>query len=414
MLGTRKGRSRLTAFVGLIGMAAVAATAAGCAWGPGSPSSGPSSSPSRAAATAVPTTTPSAHASPTTVPGEPWAGIAWSSAATANLPWDGEPDQLVDWKGGYLGLGAAGGHTVVARSSDLVDWEVTASGDEVPFEANGFSQLIAGPDLLVAIHPKDGITRAGLWTSADGATWAASSSTPSGFTDLTGAAVGKEGILALAYLGWQKPAMWLSQTGKDWKQVDMSGPEFASANLNAVFAVRGGFVVTGGLGGSEPAGIGDPGGRPCAWWSADGLRWTLASVPQMGQAMRMSTVYPAARGYVAEGFRMGLWSSADGRKWNALSKTPWNAANFDVTFYADGDHVVALTSPLGADGPVAMWSTVDGSNWQALPMSGGRGISDHLPDKVLVTADGVVFLETSTDSGDRHVLVLRARAVLSQ
>jgi hypothetical protein len=414
---------------GLALLAATAALVSAC--GPGSaPTASASASPG-ARPTTSPTTASPAVARPTPPgPDQPWGGLVWLDPVSADVPWGHLPKSLIPWQGQFVALDRAGddgsGEMVLAASRDLIEWTVLARDTAAPFRGAGPGVLLAGPAGLVALGPGDlssppcppygSACEAGweVWTSADGSHWKAAAAPPFALDDVIDATASEAGLLVLANLGWQKPAMWYSADGSSWRGVDLSRASFSEAQVTGVHAVPGGFVATGGVGGRLPAGIGDPGGTPGGWWSADGLTWTKAQVAPFENGMYLDEVYAAAHGLLATGFRVGAWSSSDGHSWAALSPGPLTEG--PASFVSDGSHCVAFTTAQEVVDPavgasVELMGSVDGRTWRRLRQSGydtSSTIQVATDSLAVVTPDGLTILVSGQE--EPGVAVLRGLA----
>ncbi|MGD0861493.1 MAG: hypothetical protein ABSA21_01875 [Candidatus Limnocylindrales bacterium] len=370
------------------------------------------------AASALPSPSPMPTPTPPAAD-EPWGGLVWSEPVEAVTPWGQPPDQLVSWHGLYVGLGVVAtwpasvtGEVVVASSTDLVHWTVLARGADAPFPGGPVGNLLVGPAGLVAIGPTHGSTTTcadpcPVWTSPDGSTWTRHDQTPFG-DSIVDAAAGPDGVVALGSKGWQKPLMWYSATGSTWQPADMTGPQFKAANIEGVYAVPGGFVATGSVGGSLPPAnvIGDINSAAAAWWSTDGSTWARAQVGDSQLATELSLVHVIPGGLLADGVQAGEWSSTDARSWTAVPASDIRSRG--EIFWSDASHAVVVRygSPDLGHGADQFWGSVDGAAWRQLTMSGYPA-----PDEwyyVFVTSDGLIALAELEVS--QQVVVLQAAA----
>ena len=351
--------------------------------------------------------------------GQPWGGLAWDTPVAAALPWDHIPDQLVSWNGRYVGLDTVGtdhsGGVVVASSTDLADWTTLASGAGAPFSGGlhgGRVSLLVGSAGLVAIGPYGACDikcpAAQVWSSVDGAVWTKHDEVPFG-TILEGVTAGPKGIIAIGSRGLEKNEMWYSAAGESWRTVDLSGVEFADSGIASVGAVPDGFVAVGGIGlvAPSPGVIGDTSGQPAAWWSADGLTWTRADVPEVGlNTAPFTQVVAWPYGLVVQQGNGGQWMSEDGRSWKP-------APDDDMSFWsrwADDNRVVAIVDgDPNAGTPDQLWAWIKGIGWKQLSQANFPTPWEWY--KGFVTQDGVVALARLSASDEwEQVVVLRGYA----
>jgi hypothetical protein len=175
----------------------------------------------------------------------------------------------------------------------------------------------------------------------------------------------ENGLVAVGYVG--KPGTWTaiawsSDDGREWRaaQIDSADPSFA----RSVAANASGELVAVGWRGSSPA----------AWVSQDGGTWASTNVPTLGEdAERMVTVSATASGWIAGGSagpelgarRARLWTSTDGRTWQAVADGPEFADSEVATVLPMKGGYLAL-GQLGTvqhgTGSVA-WQSEDGLAW---------------------------------------------------
>ena len=161
--------------------------------------------------------------------------------------------------------------------------------------------------------------------------------------------------------------VWTSRDGLAWDLVD-TGDTFAHAELSAVIAGDGGFVVVGSnwLGATNPNGSGAT--RAAAWVSADGRTWRRAASVAAPEGARIGDVAFARGRYVAVGWELPssggyliprIWQSDDADHW--VPATDFAAA---PSFLGVMTGVVA-----GGPGFVAVghdhgiWTSPDGNSW---------------------------------------------------
>lgn len=352
--------------------------------------------------------------------GQSWGGLVWDQPVVAELPWAGVPDQLISWKGRYVGLDVGGknnaGGVVVAGSADLVHWTTLASGAGSPFQdglSGGQASLLVGPAGLVAIGPYgacDGqCPTAQVWSSVDGAVWTKHDKVPFG-AHVAAAAAGVKGIVVLTSQGLANgDAMWFSATGDTWKSVDLSGAAFRDGGVADVCATSGGFVAVGGTGlvAPPPNVIGDTRGRPAAWWSEDGSTWIKAAVQDgVHDAAPFTGVAAWPYGLILQQSNWGQWMSEDGRSWKPVPEGgmyQWGGWANDIRAVAvvDGDR--------NAGTPDQLWTWTKGLGWKELSQASFPAPWEWY--RGFVTQDGVIALARLSGSDEwGHVTVLSGHA----
>jgi hypothetical protein len=421
-LGLESVRSRATVAgrVAVVGVGVVMVLAAASWLAPRSPMPAASTSPTQLVVVmpqrsygSPAASLTAAAASPSPLgPNEPWGGLVWSGPVAGDLPWRHVPDQVVSWNGRYVGMDYVGtdntGDVVVASSPDLATWTVLAGGAGSPFPtglSGGSAALVVGPAGLVAIGPY-GVCNAAcatqIWTSADAMSWKPAGRAP--FTGtLESVAAGPDGIIAVGSKGFQKSLMWYSETGTNWKPVDLAGAMFEGANIDSVAAVPGGYVALGSVGGQlpPPGVIGDVNSTAAAWWSQDGLTWSAAPVGGSQGATALTGARVMPYGIVATGLYQGVWFSTDGRAWEPLSDRDTRA----LGQWSDGHHDIAVQfgdpNSVGATSD-QFYGSVDGRTWRPLMMTNYPAPVQWY--KVFVTAGGVVALAGGASFDDYFVV----------
>lgn len=325
----------------------------------------------------------------------------------------GGPGVVIEWNGGYVGVGGGGGEW---------DGQGWSSTDGAAWTANTLpgreqllaSDLVATPDGIVAVGCElDGDRQLAVtWTSVDGATWAQMPADPDlapgdGYrsTWIEVVSASSSGLVA-AGTEWgdagQHVVAWRSADGRDWIRSDT---ELGGVNPGDLLVTNGLIVLAAT---DWPAGGGEHGEAAMFWYSEDdGQSWSR-SAPSLQDA---NPVALAERGgsLVAVGYRWtrsldphGLasvpmsWTSSDGRSWtpatDAPGLVPWpiaspvptdrgalqNAGFLGVAATADGFLAVGVQS--GIVGPWAsadvvpptrhrldLWRSDDGRRWDALP-----------------------------------------------
>lgn len=249
---------------------------------------------------------------------------------------------------GWLAVGDGGGaprRPLVVTSADGASWQ--AADNNPAFAQNGPLSLAtygaaAGPAGYVIVG-EDGLSGA-TWFSPDLKTWQ------------RGRGLGKNDLTALP-------------NGNRW--------------LRAAAGGAFGFVGVGGL--QDPKAGDAPGQRPAVWTSTDGKQWKLSQLPLPAGLGEGSLTQVAAKGnvLVAAGSATGaagavplaFVSSDGGRTWRE-SKIPAPAKEVRVTALTATPGGFAATGTASAQGTtdVVAWTSPDGSSWQP-SMPGGKGLA---------------------------------------
>ncbi|HEX7472057.1 MAG TPA: hypothetical protein VF323_03170 [Candidatus Limnocylindrales bacterium] len=399
-LDRRPRRSTLSARIrpAFAAMAAVLIVAVGLGLGlrPGgflsSPGVSPTAgaSPTRSAppssASASPTPTPSMPVPSGSVP--PISDSTWTGLRLQAL--EGGPvnaQSVVAWSGGYLALGLASvqGELPAWISRDGRSWV------ELPAGTFGPATLaLAAPcadGILVAVQSYSG--QASVWHSTDGVTWTSRPSPPMRLarqTDLAGSATG-----VLAVLEGSPHPIGFSTDGVTWQEVSLPGSTTSSVGGVASFGT--GFVAVGGV---------TPAGLPVAWWSGDGLHWTLADV-QGYPGTGFVDVRAAGGGLVALSSTAQVpgqalfWTSTSGRSWapstaNPLGILKQGPANASVNglFSGDGTRLMVYGT-LTPDIHTGYWVSLNGTDWTKLALTGATAAAISGQATPFLLRDGVLF-----------------------
>jgi hypothetical protein len=232
---------------------------------------------------------------------------------------------------------------------------------------------------IVAVGSGNG--EAAIWTSADGRTWQrAATPRGTGPQRLSAAAYGPRGWVAVGYAGGgsglagavpQVPLVMTSIDGAAWRPAT-GFPGGDGVVPSAVTYGPAGYVA-----------VGNAGGKPAAWWSADLKTWRRAG-GDIGDGRWMSDVTVTPAGYVAVGGRkmdantvqpVG-WTSTDGKKWTAAAPAPLPPGAATGAFtrvLARGEELLAVGSAtVGAQPQVFSAVSVDGGRlWQPQLLPGG-------------------------------------------
>lgn len=397
---------------------------AGCSAATPSVSQTPSVQPS-ATSSHGPAVSASPEISPCpTAPAAAWNRLCWSAPVT--LPNALFINDVVTFGGQLYAVGAAraiDGTQEVAlwRSNDGAIWTLLTQGGATFADAQ-VRQLLATQSGLVAwgsvgqpicTGSGEGETCGPLpemvWTSPDAATWTkiAAGSMFAGGT-ISAVTIGPLGLVAVGDTGWDKPAIWLSDSGAAWRTLSLPSSTFAHAHFYSVRATGSGYVLAGSVGGTAPisGGMAAPStGVAAGWWSPDGLTWTKATLQRSGGVgASLGGLSVGAQGLVAVGSESGGksgalgWISSDGRAWRPaalLYAGAPSAAPDEPTIPAmgvcdDGTHLLGLD--VDSLLVLRLWISSDGISWHQLPSTGATDTIPMSPGEVGSARYSDVFL----------------------
>jgi hypothetical protein len=238
---------------------------------------------------------------------------------------------------------------------------------------------------MVAVGSTNG--NAASWATA-GATWTRSPSLGPG--RLTDVAYGPQGWLAVGNTGVRnggRPLVAASSDGSAWKRSPIPGGGAPSA----VAAGASGYVA-----------VGRDGDSAAVWQSPDLRRWTRGGNAGRGDldgGKWMSDVTAVSKGYVAVGGRgdgkPAAWTSPDGLKWTAVPQPP-GTGTFDRVA-ARGDLLVATGS--GGAATTGSGSPAATGSGGASATSSGSPVPTGTSGAVAGGSGGAPFVAVSSDGG---------------
>jgi hypothetical protein len=249
--------------------------------------------------------------------------------------------------------------------------------DGLPLADAAIGRPVAGPGglLSLGVHGRlhcgtgEGATcdplPVAIWTSSDGRSWhgRAAHAVFAGAT-IAGVAVGPGGIVAVGDTGWDHPAIWFSADGQAWSRESLPAATFRHAQFSGLTLFHGRWVLTGQTDPNEPAcctGTPSKQLKAAAWYSDDGKDWSRASV----EAPAHETIFDpfAGSGGLAAGGFDWTWLSVDGRSWRP------GPANLEVGSVAsNGERIIGASQ--GDTNELGLWTSTDGRSWQALADAG--------------------------------------------
>ncbi|MBO2458965.1 hypothetical protein [Actinomadura violacea] len=279
--------------------------------------------------------------------------------------------------GRAVAVGSTNGGAAAWSSPDGRGW----TRGQVPVAAGRLADVAFGGQGWLAVGRTAGARPAALaLTSRDGALWQRAQ-VPAG--PLAAVASGPAGYVAVG-----GAAAWRSSDLKAWKRAPVAG------NLVDVAAAGSGYVAVGGRD-----------GKPAAWTSPDGAKWTpTAAVPPAAGPLTQV----AARGntLVAAGTGPALLVSADaGRTWT--QRTPPGARQITAATATPQGFMVAATA---APGGAAVFGSPDGNGWHRVPARGLGGRGNRRLTAMTSAGGTVLATGTGVRGGAETPLLWRAPA----
>jgi hypothetical protein len=289
------------------------------------------------------------------------------------------PFDVLLFAGAYVVVGTDRDRVAAWTSPDFATW-TPAAVDGLPLVNAAIGNPVAEPHGLLSfgVHGRlhcgtgEGATcdplPVAIWTSPDGRSWHGRAA-PSVFDGATIAAVetGPDGIVAAGDIGWDHPAIWFSADGQAWSRESLPAALFRHASFSGLTLFRGRWVLTGQTDPNKPACCaGSPSKelRGAAWFSADGKHWSRANVDSAAE----SSIGPPEAG--SDGLAAlgptddySDWLSADGSSWRP---GPGNPKSSPAT--SDGERIIGASQ--GDGNELGLWTSTDGRSWQALADAG--------------------------------------------
>ena len=317
-------------------------------------SASPSAAPTvelTATPTVAHTATPAATYDLSNLPPAPagvWKNIHWVQVPATPLTALRSPDpgtstetinrefKIAGWSRGFVGfslqtLTASESRTVATLSTSVATISTTYSSDGVHWHDGTVMQqpvsidnlqvvgLFEGPSGLLAVGASGACGTSwieALWTSGDGISWQKVDTKKAfGKATIENVSGGSSGFVAVDDTG---RSAWTSRDGQSWRPVTLDTP--ASSRIDDGTAFSEGYVL---VGSTEAVGARSCGATtydpsapptpepplrsPAAWWSADGVRWTKAQLPDATSAyvVRMSVLRVNDRTLMAWDYRAG-------------------------------------------------------------------------------------------------------------
>lgn len=365
-------------------------------------------------------TGPGASPTPTALPSSPSpspsSGVpSPSSAASANgsfspppsssvppissVAWTGIRLQSVD--GGPVGVSSvtawAHGNVALGEPSDTVPLPAWTSPDGRTWTALPSGTFGVAGGALGAPIPGGVIVAVGdvagqkttVYRSTDGVTWT-SNDGPQLNLALSDSLVGNgTGAVAITL---DRVGLVFTADGITWQSAPRPGP--ATARVQGVASFGTGFVAVGVSGTTTRS--------PIAWWSDDGLHWTLATV-EAHPGDGFIAVYAAEGGLMALSSTGGVpgmtsfWNSTDGHSWNLSSANPMGViqsgegvGSANGMFSGDGTRLLGYDPGATASSQV-YWTSLDGTDWTKLAITGDTTVASIFDLEPFIVPGGILF-----------------------
>jgi hypothetical protein len=212
-------------------------------------------------------------------------------------------------------------------------------------------------------------TRAGIWTSPDGSTWARAQLPGALNADFVvdidrGVVSGQYRYVAIVSDRLRHTEILVSEDGEAWRA---SVVPDSRAAIDAVAWGDGGFVAVG----TQPyfASQGDTDGR--VWRSKDGLTWSERAPAELADAIPFAIDSLGPNGYVALGFtergrwQATAWTSRYGTAWDAHPVGPASDVGY---LHVDSDAESGQVGMVGTGREGYAAFSVDGTSWSIEPL----------------------------------------------
>ena len=337
----------------------------------------------------LPSSTAPTSSSPAATPGAPTPPLAsvppvsttaWTAVNFAQLTEAPEVSMVVPWAGGYVAIQGSNSTGPLGTwvSRDGRAWvqlpAATFGLDDPSHNTSVTGGTACGSGVLVASEDANG--NGTLWFSTDGLNWR-QDALPGTLKQVRPTTFIAGSPAGAVIAGESGPALDVTTDCSTWRRVDLSGP--ASTQISALAVFGTGYVA---LDASSQA----PGSQPRAWWSSDGITWSVANV-KVAPGDDFESVWTGVSGLLAESHLGGapgldsLWSSTDGHAWTKNG----GADPFGVRISGEG-----VGDPAGA-------IVGDASRFLAF---GFPGDDEAMPYEYLASADGLHWTRLAVD-GDQ-------------
>ncbi|RAY14233.1 hypothetical protein DPM19_14730 [Actinomadura craniellae] len=327
--------------------------------------------------------------------------------------------------GRALVLGGSNGDAMAWAAGADGEWKRTAAeGDALarPGLQRLSDAVSGGAGWLAVGHHGTSPRQPLVVTSADGNTWRAADGAAmfrpgGGGMSTNGAAAGPAGYVIVGTDG-PSPAAWYSSDLKTWERGRAAGAADLGPGgwMQRAAAGPAGFVAAGGY--NDPRG----GARPAAWTSTDGRTWTMTRLPlPQGAAdghlthveAKDNLLVALGRSTVAGKLAPLAYISADGGKtWESVQlPAPAQGSDLAPTALVATPRGFAAAGTAGAVGKtdVVLWTSADGRTWQAQAPTGAglSGPGDQEVTDLAVLGPDLLGVGTMADHKSKHATFWR-------
>ncbi len=297
------------------------------------------------------------------------------------------------WSRGFLAFHetTTGASVVPWLSTDGLVWTKGSALDVTGLDSAGIGVVAEGPAGLVALGYVPGCADDGtgcmptsalaMWASGDGRSWTrvdiAKAFGSIGVGTVVGGPKGYMAISTDSASTANRPAVWFSTNGRDWRGGPLTDETFANSSLSRGLVLGNGYLLEGRVGSLDGSGGGYfPMSTPALWWSGDGAKWTAvelkgvttgpaaeALVTAVGQGKLVASVVSWDSPTQIEGVT-SAWSSFDGRTWKPSDKS---FVGMPMSVSTDGKQAIRQLQT-ASDAP-AFAISADGFIWAEVPWS---------------------------------------------
>jgi hypothetical protein len=291
-------------------------------------------------------------------------------------------------------------HALMLASTDGATWQ-SEPGQAVRFAGAEIGSLVELDRRVIAAGSLSGMTSGtGVWVGRGPLAWQVARGRFEGFTP-TALAAGEGSALLLGIA--DAPAAWSSVDGVTWDQLALDLPVApALASFAAVRPDDDGWLAVGSIAPDV-----DGPAAPIVWASTDGAAWRCRVLDSAGfEVARPMGLYRSAQGWLAVGIagdacgfaascvgKPIAWTSPDGVRWSEgrIGGEPWHTGGIAVAGSAEG--FVAV-------GHGTTWWSADGSSWVEVA-DGGSGVDalQGQPDALFMTDDGRLLVAGTAYEG---------------
>jgi hypothetical protein len=323
---------------------------------------------------------------------------------------------IYSWSRGFLAFheSMTVASVVPWSSPDGLAWTKGSALDVAGLSGVGIAAVAEGPAGLVAVGYVPGCADDGtgcmpssalaMWASADGRSWTrldiARAFGGIGVGTVVGGPKGYMAISTDTASTENRPAVWFSTNGRDWRGGRLPDDTFANSALSRGLVLGSGYLLEGRVGSLEGLGGGYfPMSTPAMWWSSDGSKWTAvelkgaasapaaeALVTALGKGKLIASVVSWDSPTQIDGVT-SAWTSTDGRTWTLSARS---FVGMPMSVSTDGKQAIRQLQT-ASDVP-AFAISADGFGWAEVPW-GSAGPDEA--DQLTVGPPGILLADMS-------------------